>query len=74
MTRPESASHAAPPNPPSLFTPQLLTNQKGSIPEGQGIRINGEKYMHLNVSVEGEGCSRPPARPGPARPPRRKVA
>ncbi len=29
-----------------------MTNQKGSIPEGQGIRINGEKYMHLNVS----GC------------------
>lgn len=26
-----------------------MTNQKGSIPEGQGIRVFGEKYMHLNV-------------------------
>lgn len=27
----------------------LLANQKGSIAEGHGIRLNGEKYMHLKV-------------------------
>jgi len=27
----------------------LLSGQKGSIAEGHGVRLNGEKYMHLKV-------------------------
>ena len=27
----------------------LLAGQKGSIAEGHGVRLNGEKYMHLKV-------------------------
>ena len=28
---------------------QLLTGKKGEIPSGQGIRLNGEKYMHVQT-------------------------
>ena len=34
----------------------LLTGQKGSIAEGHGVRLNGEKYMHLKVR-ERENCT-----------------
>lgn len=39
----------APARPSSCAPVQLLSGQKSSIPAGQGIRINGDKYMHVRV-------------------------
>ena len=51
-----SASDAHTRSPPLTAPPsrlQLLANQKEQIPEGQGIRLNGEKYM-LTQTLKGQ--------------------
>lgn len=37
---------------PCCVPAQLLSGKKSSIPSGVGIRVNGEKFMHLNQLKE----------------------